>query len=169
MNTVDKQVRSILTRWGYEPIEGDIVESSDDRVNYSRDAVAWRKGLKEVLVYSPDFPEWANRFRDLVQDLAHWHNFSVADISRLINAEPIDLNLGTVEIHTQTLTDSGEPEDQSGATICMDPHGRDRLLAALIEVEDTASVKLNGESGEEYDLTLNVVPPVEDSVEIQAA
>lgn len=69
-------------------------------------------------------------------------------------ADPIDRNLGTIELHPQPLTEWGDREDHAPATLRMDVQGRDRLIAALIEGRD--SIEVYGESGGGYCLSLEI-------------
>ena len=63
-------------------------------------------------------------------------------------------NLGSIHLEPQPLTDWGDREDHTPATIQMDPRGRDRLIAALIAGDK--SIEVYGASGGGYTLNLEV-------------
>jgi hypothetical protein len=158
INPTFEQARSLLIRWGYNPVAGLGGEALGGRI--------WRCAdtSHDVLMLDQGHSSFADNMATLMGELAIRYTLSAPDIRRIMAAEPGGTptppgvppmqHLGGIHLEPQPLTDWGDLEDHATATIVMDKRGRDRLIAALIEGRN--SIDVYGQTGGGYQLIFEV-------------
>lgn len=155
-NPTYAQVRSLLLRWGYAPVDPKDADHYARKIQEKFPECLWGKDDRIFFLPFGDAPVFDEYVMQICEILGNIHSMQTFDVYRIMLAEPGELrNYGSIQIEPQPLTDWGDREDHAPAEIRLDNRGRNQLIAALIEGRD--SITVAGSSGGGYDLALKYI------------